>query len=85
MLVVGIEIGGRWSTEAVEFVDMLAGAQAREAPVLRRSAHLAWRGRWRRMLAVSCARAFASSMVSRVSDTVGSDGAAPDLADLFQT
>ena len=82
-VVVGIETGCRWSLEAVEFVDMLAGASAREAPpVLRRSAYLAWRGRWRRMLAVSCARAFANSVVSRSSDTVGTDGAAPDLADL---
>ena len=32
LVVVGIETGGRWSPEAVEFVDMLAGARAREAP-----------------------------------------------------
>ena len=73
LVVMGIETGGRWSTEAVEFVDMFAGARAREAPP-RRSAHLAWRGRWKRMLAVSCARAFARSVVSRLSDTVGADG-----------
>ena len=43
LVVVGIETGGRWNPEAVEFVDMLAGARAREAPpVLRRSAHLAF-------------------------------------------
>ena len=84
LVVVGIETWGRWSTEAVEFFHMMAGARAREAPpVLRQSAHLAWRGKW--MLAVSCARAFANSLVSRVSDTLGTDGAAPDLADLFQT
>ena len=70
LVVVGIESGGRWSPEAVEFVDMLAGARAREAPlVLRRSAFLVWRGRWRRMLAVCSS--FANSMVSRSSDTVG--------------
>ena len=44
LVVVGIKTGGRWSSEAVEFVDKMAGARAREAPpVLRRSAHLAWR------------------------------------------
>ena len=56
LVVVGIETGGWWSPEAVEFVDMLAGARAREAPpVLRQSAYLAWRGRWRRMLSRVCA------------------------------
>ena len=28
LVVVGVETGGRWSPEAVEFVDMLAGARA---------------------------------------------------------
>ena len=65
LVVVGIETGGRWSTEALEFVEMLAAARAREAPrVLRRSAFLAWTRRWSRMLSVSCGRAFANSLVS---------------------
>ena len=39
LVVVGMETGGRWSTEALLFVEMLAAARAREAPrVLRRSA-----------------------------------------------
>ena len=60
LVVVGVATGGRWSPEVVKLVDMLAGAKAQEAPsVLRRSAHLAGRCRWRLMLAVSCARAFA--------------------------
>ena len=43
LVVVGTETGGRWSTEALQFVAMLAAARAREAPrVLRRSAFLAW-------------------------------------------
>ena len=41
LVVVGIETGGRWSSEAAEFVDMMAQAKAREAPqVLQRSVHL---------------------------------------------
>ena len=85
LVVVALETGGRWSNEAVEFVDMLAGARAREAlPVLRRSVHLAWRRRWTRMLAVSCARAFANSLVQPCLDVwSGTDGPTPDLADLF--
>ena len=39
-----METGGRWSSEAVEFVDNLAAARAREAPpLLQRSVFLAWR------------------------------------------
>ena len=57
--------GERWSTEAKEFVDSLAAARAREAPhILWRSAFLGWRRRWSRMLAVSCARAFAAMLVA---------------------
>ena len=85
LVVVGIETGGRWSTEAVEFIDKMASGRAREAPaVLRGSAHLFWRRRWMRMLAVSCGRAFAASLVSGGADVwSGSDGPGPDLADLF--
>ena len=32
LVVVGIETGGRWSSEAAEFVDKMAGARARKAP-----------------------------------------------------
>ena len=82
---VSMETGGRWSTEALQFVEMLAAARAREAPrVLRRSAFLAWTRRWSRMLSVSCGRAFANSLVSPSVDLQGTDGPPPDLADLFQ-
>ena len=55
LVVIALETGGRWSDEAVEFVDMLGEGRAREAfPVLRRSVHLAWGRRWTRKLAVSC-------------------------------
>ena len=38
LVVIALETGGRWSDEAVEIVDMLAGARAREVlPVLRQS------------------------------------------------
>ena len=54
-------------------------------PALRRSAFLAWRKRWTRMLSVSCARAFATSLVTSHTDAwAGVDGSAPDLADLYR-
>ena len=65
LVVVGVETGGRWSEEAVTFIDHLASARAREAPpILRGSAFFMWRRRWSRMLAVACGRAFAQSLVS---------------------
>ena len=79
LVVVAVETGGRWTTEVVDFVSALAGAQARDAlPLLRRSLFLAWRRRWSRMLAVSFGRAFASSLVTSCTVTL-----TPDLADLF--
>ena len=57
---------------------MLAGARAREAPlVLRRSTHLAWRGRWMRMLA----HAFAHSPIPWCPDrrTQWASGPLPDV------
>ena len=84
LVVIAMETGGRWSNEALAFVDSLASARAREAPaVLRRSVHLSWRRRWSRMLSVSCARAFAASLVALPASALpGTDGATPDLADL---
>ena len=85
LVVVALETGGRWSTEATEFMASLAAARAREAPrILWRSAFLGWRRRWSRMLAVSCARAFAASLVVLPAAALsGTDGPTPDLADLF--
>ena len=85
LVVVGIETGGRWSPEALSFVEQLAASRAREAPsALRFSTFLAWRRRWCRMLSISCSRAFAGSLVSSADDQLeGTDGCVPELADLF--
>ena len=65
LVVVALETGGRWSNEAIQFIDDLAAARAREAPpVMRRSAFLAWKRRWSRMIGISCARAFANSLAA---------------------
>ena len=43
LVVVPVETGGRWSSEAVDFVSSLAGARALDAPpLLRGSSFLAW-------------------------------------------
>ena len=84
-VVVGVETGGRWSQETYDFVNSMVVARARDAPpILRRSPHLAWQRRWMRMLAVSCGKAFAASLVSSLEDAwTGTEGRTPDLADLF--
>ena len=79
LVVLALETGGRWSEEAVQFVESLAVSRAREA--------LAWRRRWTRMLSVSCARSFACSLVvppKVLHALAGADGPPPDLADLFE-
>ena len=73
-----------WST-AAEFIRQLAGSRALEASaMLRGSAFFGWQRRWTRMLSISRARAFASSLVrSRNEGPEGQGGPAPDLADLL--
>ena len=87
LVVVALETGGRWSEEAMQIVDDLAAARARDAPLLlRRSAFLAWRKRWSRMIAILCARAFANSLVAVSTSPhalAGVDGRMPDLVDLL--
>ena len=83
LIVVALETGGRWSEDAMTFINDLAAAKAREAPpVLRRIMFLAWQRRWSRMIATSCRRACACSLVSEQGSFFGVYGAIPDLAHL---
>ena len=53
--------------EAVQFIRLLAQAKARDSPPLtRRSSEFAWERHWTRIIAVACARSFASSLVHPV-------------------
>ena len=76
LVVVGLETSGRWSDEALHFIETLASGRPRDmVPVLRRPAFLGWRRRWIRMLSISCSRAFASSLLSSRDDVwEGTDG-----------
>ena len=84
-VVVGLETGGQWSVEALNFIECPASGRAREAtPLLRRSSLLGTRRRWTRMLSISCSRAFGGSLISTQADALeGVEGAVLDLADLF--
>ena len=56
LVVLGIEVAGRWSEEARQFVGLLAKAKARrEGWLLRRRAEQAWRMRWSSLIAGSVA------------------------------
>ena len=73
--------------ELFDDVKKAEAPRAREAPAtLRFPSFLAWRKRWCRMLSVSCSRAFCGFSVSTAEDQlIGTNGAAPELADLFAT
>ena len=86
LVVVAVETGGRWSDEAVAFLQALASARARAAPpYLRRATQFAWLRRWSRVLATACSVAFAASLVEPCSDNAAAplDGPAPSLEALF--
>ena len=72
LVVPAIETGGLWSEEAVNVLHQLAVARAREVPAyMSHQVALACERRWTRMLASTCAVAFATSLVapSRQCDT----------------
>ena len=83
LVVVALETGGRWSDEAFEFCrhagwSTRAGSSPCPSPVGASGVATPWT----RMLAVSCARAFANSLVQLCLDAwSGTDGPTPDLAD----
>ena len=76
-MVLALEVGGRWSSEATEFVSLLAKARARSEHVLvRRRMEQAWRLRWTGLLACAAARSFAASLLG-LHGGRGADGFAP--------
>ena len=65
-MVLGCEVGGRWSTEASSFLSALAEPKARcEPEVVRKFAMVAWLRRWSVLMAWTAARAFALSLLDR--------------------
>ena len=77
LVVLGVEVGGRWSEETRTFLSRLAKARARtELPLMRRRAEQAWRMRWGSMLACAAAKAVASSLLDLL-DSHGGDGKTP--------
>ena len=64
LAVFGLEVGGRWSPEAVHLVRHLARARARTEPTWARStAAAAWALRWAALASIAAMRALAASLL----------------------
>ena len=64
LVVLALEVEGRWSCETQAFITQLARAKARnETHLMRRRVEQAWRLRWGSILACAAARAVASTML----------------------
>ena len=64
LVVLGVEVGGRFSAETTGFLGALAKAKSRGAvPLLRKRAEWSWRLRWGSILSCAAARAVASSLL----------------------
>ena len=75
LVVLALEVGGRWFQEARTFVQLLAQARARsEPPLTRRRLEQAWRLRW--FLSCAAARVFAASLLE-LRGGHGADGQVP--------
>ena len=85
LIVVGIETGGRWSSEAIDLVYQLAHNRARSEPsVLRNSAAFSWSRRWINILSCACQRAFAGSLLHLPGSLAQNlDGPDPFLGDVL--
>ena len=85
LVVLALEVGGRWSDEATRFVQQLAKAKARTVPaILRPSVRAACFHRWTGMLAVAAQRALAATLMELpVDDAECVDGGAPTLEDVL--
>ena len=85
LTVLGIEVGGPWSSEASTFVRQLARCRARAVPASFRAACTsALALRWSAVLAIAAARAFAASLLGLSLAGAGQvDGNMPLMSDLL--
>ena len=77
LVVLAMEVGGRWSSETRSFLAQLAKARSRrEVPLLRKRVEQAWRLRWGAILGCAAARAVAASLLE-LRGSPGADGECP--------
>ena len=77
LVVLAMEVGGRWPPEALTFIRLLARAKARHEPnLMRKRVEQAWRMRWCSLLGCAAARALAMSLLE-LRGSRGADGVVP--------
>ena len=77
VVVIGVEVGGRWAPETRHFLTQLARAKVRdETPLMRRRVEQARRLRWGSLLSCVAARAVAMSLLE-LPWVSGADGDTP--------
>ena len=83
--VVALEVGGRWSDNAVSFLRELAWAKARVAPsFLRAAAAYGWLNRWSNILAVAAQGSLAATLLGwEPASTEGFETGEPSLSGLL--
>ena len=83
LVVLAVEVGGRWSAETSSFLAQLVKAKARqETLLLQKRAEQAWRLRWAGIFACAAAKAVASSLLElKVSH--GADGDTPSCSEVL--
>ena len=82
LVVVGAEVGGRFSSETPQFLRGLVSAKVRGVPPpLKVKAAAAWMRRWSSVLGGVVANSFALSLLGRVPP--GADGEVPSLSDVL--
>ena len=65
LVVLGCEVGGRWSEEAWELLSSAAAIKSRTAPrLLQKAASMAWQRRWASHIAVAAQAAVAAALAS---------------------
>ena len=82
LVVLGCEVGGRWSEESRQFLAGLAATKARSEPeVMRKSTMHSWLRRWSTLMACTTASSFALSLLERRCCTAA-DGPTPTTAEV---
>ena len=84
LVVVGIETGGRFGTEAVQLLRLLARHRADSVPAhLRPAAITSWVARWSGLLAVAAQRAYAATLLELPPAAELGEGPMPDLHEVL--
>ena len=85
LIVLGCEVGGRWSEEAWQLLGTLAASKCSTAPrLLQKAAKMAWHRRWASLIAVAAQSAVAAALAAPPAlDTVAPAEPPPELAHLL--